>query len=176
MTLEQLKNQLPDYAKDIRLNLSMIFGEEGAPDLTKNQLYAIALASAYAGKNAAVIASIETLAEEAQLSEAEKLGAKSAASIMAMNNIYYRFLHLSNDAAFAALPAKLRMNVIGNPGTDKIDFELNCLAVSAINGCGMCIESHTHALLKAGVSKLAIQSSIRVAAILQAVAQTLTIA
>ncbi|WP_218813483.1 carboxymuconolactone decarboxylase family protein [Rickettsiella endosymbiont of Dermanyssus gallinae] len=73
------------------------------------------------------------------------------------------------------MPARLRMNVIGNSGIDKLDFELSCLAVSAINGCGMCIEAHTQQLIKAGISKLAIQSSIRIAAVLNAMAACLEI-
>ncbi len=68
------------------------------------------------------------------------------------------------------------MNVIGNPGINKVNFELNCLSVSAINGCGMCIDAHAHELTKAGVSKLAIQSSIRIAAVLNAAAVGIEIA
>ncbi len=175
MSIEQLKNQLLESAKDIKLNLSTILTEEGSPDLIKNQIGGIALASAYAIKNSSMIESI--LSEVSiYLTEQEIDAAKSAATIMAMNNIYYRFIHLVNDKSFSTLPAKLRMNVIGNPGIDKVNFELNCLAVSAINGCGMCIEAHTHELTKAGVSKLAIQSSIRIAAVLNATAMGIDIA
>jgi len=175
MSIEQLRNTLLDSAKDIKLNLSTVLTEEGAPELSKNQIGGIALSSAYATKNSGLIQAM--LAETSEyLSEAEMTAAKSAATIMAMNNIYYRFIHLVNDKSFAALPAKLRMNVIGNPGIDKVNFELNCLAVSAINGCGMCIEAHTHELTKSGLSKLAIQSSIRIAAVLNATALGLDIA
>jgi alkyl hydroperoxide reductase subunit D len=99
--------------------------------------------------------------------------AKAAASIMAMNNIYYRFVHLANDADYRAMPAKLRMNVIGRPGVEKVDFELWSLAVSAVNGCGMCIESHGRVLKEHGVSKEAIQQVVRIAAVVHAVAATL---
>ncbi len=175
MSIEQLKNPLLDSAKDIKLNLATILTEEGSPDLIKNQISGVALASAYATKNAKVI---EAILSEVKgcLTEAEITAAQSAATIMAMNNIYYRFIHLVNDKSFATMPAKLRMNVIANPGIDKINFELNCLAVSAINGCGMCIEAHTHELTKVGVSKLAIQSSVRIAAVLNAAAMGIDIA
>ena len=169
MTLEHLKNQLSETAKDIKLNLSMILTEEGAADLTKNQIGGIVLASAYATKNKTVIEAIHAEVS-AYLTEAEINAAKSSATIMAMNNIYYRFVHLVSDKAFASMPAKLRMNVIGNPGIDKINFELNCLAVSAINGCGLCLDSHTDALIKAGMSKLGIQSCIRIASVMNATA------
>ncbi|MBX3708265.1 MAG: carboxymuconolactone decarboxylase family protein [Gammaproteobacteria bacterium] len=175
MSIEQLKNKLPDYAKDIKLNLTSVMTEEGMGDLSQKQIYNIALSVAYASKNSFVIKSI--FAEvSAILSNADIHAAKAAATIMAMNNIYYRFVHLISDKSFSALPAKLRMNIIGSPGIDKIDFELNCLAVSAINGCGMCIDSHTKELIKAGVSKLGIQSAVRIASVLNAVSTGIEIA
>ena len=174
MNIESLKNKLLDSAKDIKLNLSVVLTEEGAPDLGINQIAGIALASAYATKNSIVI---ELILSEARvyLGAFEINAAKTAAAIMAMNNIYYRFIHLVNDKDFSTMPAKLRMNVIGNPGIDKVDFELSCLAVSAINGCGMCIEAHTRELTKSGMSKLGIQSAIRIAAVLNAVAMGIEI-
>ena len=173
MSIENLKNQLPEFAKDIRLNLSSVMTSEGAPDLSQKQIHAIALACAFAAKNDFVIAAmLKTSA--ANLSADEMNGVKSAATIMAMNNIYYRFVHLASDNAYSSLPVKLRMNVIGNPGMDKTDFELCCLAISAINGCGMCLDAHANALHKAGVSKLAIQSAIRIASVLNATATAIT--
>lgn len=175
MTIEQLKNKLPDYAKDIKLNLANILTEEGSPDLRQKQIYSIALAAAYSLKNAVVTESILHEAS-AILSDADVQAAKAAAVIMAMNNVYYRFIHLTSDKSFSAMPAKLRMNVIGNPGIEKVDFELARLAVSAINGCGMCIDAHAKELIKAGVSKLGIQSAVRIASVLNAVVAAVDIA
>lgn len=174
MTIQTIRNQLGDYAKDIKLNLGSVLTEEGSPDLSTNQMMIIALACAYATKNQAII---DALAAESEntLSNEEIHAAKAAATIMAMNNIYYRFIHLVSDKDFGKLPANLRMNVIGKPGIDKLDFELASLAVSAINGCGMCIDAHVHQLLKAGASKLSIQSSIRIASVINATTQALTI-
>lgn len=109
------------------------------------------------------------------LSEAELQAAKSAAAVMGMNNVYYRFLHLVSDKDYGKMPARLRMNVIGNPGIAKVDFELYSLAVSAINGCGMCMDAHVHEIIKGGVSKNGIQSCIRIAAVVNAAAQALVI-
>ena len=106
------------------------------------------------------------------LSEAEANGARAAAAIMAMNNIYYRFTHLVGNEEYATLRAGLRMNVIANPGCEKVDFELASLAVSAINGCGMCMESHEKTLRKHNVSASAMQSAARIAAVMHAVAVT----
>jgi len=171
-SIDALRDQIPDFAKDIRLNLGSVLTPEGAPDLTLNLIYGIALASAYATKNPELVETIEKQTESV-LSDAEKLAAKSAASIMAMNNIYYRFIHLISDAEFKSLPAKLRMNVIGQPGIPKADFELYALAVSAINGCGMCMEAHVREVTKGGVTKLGVQSTIRIAAVINAAAQVL---
>jgi alkyl hydroperoxide reductase subunit D len=141
--------------------------------LTANQIFGVALSTAYATKNRDVIDALLNEAKE-RLSEAEITATKSAATIMGMNNIYYRFLHLSGDADFKQLPAKLRMNVIGNPGIPKTDFELYCLAVSAVNGCGMCIEAHTHEVVKGGISKLGVQSTVRIASVVHAAAAALS--
>lgn len=170
MTMELLKDRLGDYAKDVKLNISNVLSVDGAPELSQNQIYGIALASAYSTRNAAVVDAV--LAEvSAVLSAEEMQAAKSAATIMAMNNVYYRFVHLVADQEFSKMSAKLRMNVIGNPGIAKVDFELYSLAVSAINGCGMCMEAHVHEAIKAGLSRIAVQSVIRIAAVVNALAQ-----
>ena len=169
MSIDDLKNRIPDYAKDIRLNLGSI---AGITTLTPQQLWGTALSTAIASRNPEVIRAIDATASE-HLTEQAKTAARSAAAIMAMNNIYYRFTHLAKHPDFLTLPARLRMNVIANPGVDKIDFELWSLAVSAVNGCGRCIEAHEDVLLKAGVSKEAIQDAIRIAAIIFSVSVTL---
>lgn len=171
--LESLKAALPDFAKDTRLNLGSVMTPEGAPELSQEQIHLIALASAYATKDDGVIAALE--GETAGLSDVQKNAAKAATSIMAMNNVYYRFVHLVG-GDYKTLPAKLRMNVIGAPGIEKKDFELMSMAVSAINGCGMCMEAHAHELGKAGVPVLGVQSAVRIAAVINAAAQSLRLA
>jgi lipoyl-dependent peroxiredoxin subunit D len=175
MSIELLKSKLTDSAKDIKLNLSSVLKEDGTSDLNQKQINIIALASAYSTRNKDVIDSIYAEVNE-QLSDNEINAAKSAATIMAMNNVYYRFVHLVSDKSYATMPAKLRMNVIGNPGIDKLDFELSCLAVSAINGCGMCLDAHASELTKAGATKVAIQSAVRIASVLNAAAMGVEIA
>jgi len=96
--------------------------------------------------------------------------ARGAAAVMAMNNVYYRFVHLASNPEYATLPAKLRMNIIGAPGIEKDDFELFSLAVSAMNGCGMCIDSHEKVLQQHGVKAEVIQAAARIAAIMKAIA------
>ncbi|MBN9059236.1 carboxymuconolactone decarboxylase family protein [Kaistia sp. MMO-174] len=169
MSIDSLKSRIPDFAKDVRLNLSTLASDE---TLTPQQKYGLIVACGIATRNPVVKAALEAEAAP-HLSPAVLAAAKSAASIMAMNNVYYRFSHLVSNAEYRTMPAKLRMNVIGNPGVDKVDFELWSLAVSAINGCGMCMDSHEAVLRKANVSAEVIQASVRFAAIIQSVAVSL---
>ena len=169
MSIDTIKNAIPDYAKDIKLNLSSLAFEE---TLTPQQLWGTFLASAIASRNEFVIKNVEAEAKEHLSSEALE-AAKAAAAIMAMNNIYYRFVHLASNKEYQSMQAKLRMNIIGSPGVEKDDFELWSLAVSAINACGMCIDAHEQQLRKEGVSKEQIQAATRIAAVIHAVSVTL---
>ena len=166
MSLDALKNTIPAYAKDVKLNLSSLAHDE---TMTQQRHWGTFVASALATKNAAIITAVMTDAD-AHLSDEAMTAAKAAASIMAMNNIYYRFVHLASNKDYATMPAKLRMNVMGKPGVDKADFELWSLAVSAINGCGMCIDSHEKVLKEHGVTNNEIQTAVRIASVLHAVA------
>jgi lipoyl-dependent peroxiredoxin subunit D len=171
MTLEDIRDALPEYARDLKLNLGSVLTPAGAPGLSERQIWAVALASAAASRNSTFTADIEALAG-AHLDAAHIQAAHAAAAIMAMNNVYYRFLHLVEDEEYKQLPARLRMNVIGSPGIDKMDFELLSLAVSVINGCGTCIVAHERQLRKHGTTREAVQSAVRIAATVHAVART----
>jgi alkyl hydroperoxide reductase subunit D len=171
-TLDTIRDAIPDYARDLKLNLGSVLSTTGAPGLTDKQIWAVALASAIASRNLPLTRDIESLAAT-HLDDTYVNGARAAAAIMGMNNIYYRFLHLVEDPEYAQMPARLRMNIIGNPGIDKQDFELVSLAVSAINGCGTCVASHERTLRKHGLGREAVQSAVRIAATVHAVARVL---
>lgn len=171
-TLDTLRDSLPDHARDLKLNLGSVLSIPGAPGLTERQIWAVALGAAEASRNPAFAAAIGQLAA-AHLDDTYQTGARAAAAIMGMNNVYYRFLHLVDDPEYARMPARLRMNVIGNPGMDKADFELISLAVSAINGCGTCVASHERQVRQHGLSREAVQSAARIAATVHAVARVL---
>ncbi|MDQ2971729.1 MAG: alkyl hydroperoxide reductase, partial [Pseudomonadota bacterium] len=115
MTLIELKAQLPDYAKDLRLNLDSVLSENGAPGLSQKQIALIALASAIASRHAPLTETVAQFAAQ-HAGEEELNGARAAAAIMAMNNVYYRFVHLVENEEYADLRAGLRMNVMANPG------------------------------------------------------------
>lgn len=169
MSIETLKNALPDYAKDLRLNLASVAAEAA---LTEQQRWGALVATAIASRNGLVIRAIEAEAA-AKLAPEALAAAKTAAAIMAMNNVYYRFVHLVGSDDYRTLPARLRMNALAKPGVEKADLELWSLAVSAVNGCGMCLESHETVLREHGVAREAIQAAARIAAVVHAVAVTL---
>jgi alkyl hydroperoxide reductase subunit D len=167
--LQALKDRLPDYAKDIKLNLGSLATE---PALNEKQRAGTFIAAALGVRNPKVAAAI--LAEFATKLDAKELAAaKAAAAVIAMNNVYYRFLHLVGNEDYGKLPAKLRMNAIASHGIARADFELWCLAVSAINGCGMCIESHERAVRQDGITAEQVQAVVRIAAVVNAVAAVL---
>ena len=169
MSIEAIKNRLPDFAKDLKLNLSSLAAETV---LTEQQRAGTFVASAIAARNPDLIAAM--VAEYApKLSPEALAAAKTAAAIMAMTNIYYRFAHLASASDYKTLPARLRMNALAKPAVDKADFELWSLAVSAINGCGACIDAHERALRETGMTPEAIQAAVRIAAVVHAVAATL---
>jgi len=171
-TLDSIREALPGYARDLALNLGSVLTVAGAPGLSERQIWAVALASAVASGNAAFSRGVQTLAAP-HLDAAHVSAAHAAAAVMAMNNVYYRFLHLVQDEEYAKLPARLRMSVIGNPGIAKADFELLALAVSAINGCGSCVAAHERQLRAHGFAREAVQSAVRLGANVHAVARVL---
>ena len=170
--MDALRDRIPDYARDLRLNLSSVLTPQGAPGLSESQLWMTALASAIASRNAELARTVEAAATE-KLEPVQVEAARAAAAIMGMNNVYYRFLHLVEDDEYAKLPARLRMNVIGSPGVDKADFELMSLAVSAVNGCGKCVSSHERILRQHNLGREAVQSAVRIASVIHAVAGVL---
>jgi alkyl hydroperoxide reductase subunit D len=172
MSQSELRSQIPDYAKDLRLNLESVLSDAGAPGLDGKRIRAVALACAIASRHAPLVAAIEGFAAE-QLSPEEINGARSAAAIMAMNNVYYRATHLIQNDEYGKLRAGLRMNIMGNPGIDKMTFELASLAVSAINGCGACMDSHERTLRQHEITAQGVQSALKIAAVVHAVAATL---
>lgn len=166
MSLKDFAETIPDYAKDLRLNLSSILSDQLIGETRK---YGLILACAHGSAYKPLVDAAE--AEIAgKIDEPTANAARGAAAIMAMNNVYYRFVHLASNEEYGTMPAKLRMNIIGSHGTDKDDFELYSLAVSAMNGCGMCIDSHEKLLFQHGVKPDAIQAAARVAAVMKAIA------
>lgn len=166
MTIEQILDTLPDYARDLKLNLGAVLRQT---ELTEQQTWGTAVACAMAARNRLLFGTIVSEAAP-HLSEPALQASKAAAAIMGMNNIFYRFGHLSGNEKYATIPARLRMQIIRSHGSDPVDFELWCLAVSAINGCGACVASHENVLREKGVSEETILAAIRIASVIHALA------
>lgn len=170
--IEKVREAMPDAAKDIRLNLPSVL--EGG-SLTAEQRWMVALACGYAARNPTLRAALEEEARSAGIRAEVIDDAKAAAALMAMNNVYYRFRHFIGKPVYGTKRPNLRMNRIAQPLTSKADFELTCLAVSAINGCEMCVRSHEEAVLAGGLSEEQVHDAVRIAATLQAAAVSLEI-
>jgi alkyl hydroperoxide reductase subunit D len=167
MSLKEFAETLPDYAKDLRLNVGLAAQR---PDVVQGAQVRAACSPAPTVQGTGRWVAAAEAEVEGKLDDAYKNAARAAAAVMAMNNVYYRFVHLASNPVYGTLPAKLRMNVIGAPGIDKADFELFSLAVSAMNGCGMCIDSHERVLIQHNVKPETIQTAARIAAVIKAVA------
>jgi alkyl hydroperoxide reductase subunit D len=170
MSIDALREVLPAYAKDLSLNLSSLAAETLLND---QQKWGCFVASAYAVGQSDVVRQINAQAEAAGLSAEALIAARAAAAMMGMNNVYYRSLHLLSNPEYRTLPARLRMNVIANPGVERVDFELWCTAVSAINGCGACLDSHEAELRKHGVPAAQVQTALRIASVVNAVSRVI---
>jgi alkyl hydroperoxide reductase subunit D len=167
--IEKLREQMPDAARDIRLNLQTVFQ---STTLTPSQTWGAALASAIATRNSELAQAVFAEAQgnvDANVIE----DARAAAALMAMNNVYYRFRHLVGKETYSVKPARLRMNWIGKPMSNKTDFELFCLAVSAINGCETCVRAHENVVTSGGLSEEHVHDAVRIAATIQAAAVSL---
>ncbi|MFZ5470571.1 MAG: carboxymuconolactone decarboxylase family protein [Myxococcota bacterium] len=169
--LETLRERIPEPAKDVRLNLQAVL-QDGS--LHPAQRFGVAIASAVASRNQVLRDAI--LAEaRGKVPSAVVEDAFAAAALMAMNNVYYRFRHLVGKPSYANKPARLRMNRLVKPAGDKLDFELFCLAVSAINGCEACIQSHEQVVVSGGLTEDQVHDAVRIASTIHAAAVALEV-
>lgn len=171
MSIDNLKEALPEYAKDLKLNLGSI---TRTTVLNEEQLWGTLLACAAATRNTQVLAEIGAEAGDVLSTDAYR-AALGAASIMGMNNVFYRGREFLG-GAYDDLRPGLRMNIIGNPGTERANFELWSFAVSAINGCVNCVASHEHTVRESGVDRETIFEALKAASIVAGVAQAITTA
>jgi lipoyl-dependent peroxiredoxin subunit D len=173
MTLDALIDTLPAAAKDMKLNYSSLVRNNS--ELTAQQLWGTVVSTAIATRNAALTgAAIE--AAKGQISAQAVEAAKSAAAVMGMNNIFYRFQHLTSNEKYSTMPARLRMNGLRGHGVEDVDFELWCLAVSAVNGCGKCVDSHEHVVREKGATEELVMAVVRVTSVVHAIGVALDLA
>lgn len=169
LDLATIESRIPDAAKDLRLNLGAVTRSE---HLTPRQLWGSVLASALATRQKDLIRAAHAEAAK-RLTPEEIRAVRTAAALMGMTNVYYRFRHLVEDPSYGDLPPRLRMQGMQTHGTDPHDFELWAIAVSAINGCGFCLAAHDRKVRAAGITQDAVNDAVRIASVLTAVAAVL---
>ena len=167
--IETIREQIPDAARDLKINLGSVLAESS---LSEAQRWGTAVACALAARNEKLAQAV--LADAAGKVEPSVVDdARAAAALMAMNNVYYRFRHMIGKDAYGQKPARLRMQRIAKPLGSKIDFELYCLAVSAINGCEMCVRSHEQVVVDGGLTDDQVHDAVRIAAAIHGAAVAL---
>lgn len=166
--VNSIKELIPDYAKDIRLNLD---GTIARSSLEGSDAVGVALAAAFAAKSRKII---DIICASGALSEEEKNAALTASALMGMNNVWYPYVEMTEDADLKGQPAQLRMNAYAtNGGVDKRRFEMYALAASIIGKCQYCIKSHFDLLKKEGMSSQQLRDVGRIAAVVNAAAQVI---
>ena len=162
--LQALKDRMPEYAKDIRLNLDSTIARSS---LAPEDAVAVALAAAFAAKSKPLIDAFKAAAQPA-----EGHAALTAAALMGMNNVWYPYVEMAADADLKTQRAELRMNAYASHGgVSKLKFESYALAASIVGKCHFCVQSH-HALLKQeGLSTQQLRDIGRIAAVVNAAAQ-----
>jgi alkyl hydroperoxide reductase subunit D len=166
--LNLIKDLIPDYAKDIRLNVD---GTIARSSVSPEQALGAALAAAFAAKSKTMV---DIIKNSGALPEVEVQAALTAAALMGMNNVWYPFTEMTEDKELQASPAQLRMNAYAsNGGTSKVNFELYALAASVIGKCHFCIKSHYDLLKQHGLTMQQLKDVGRIAATINAAAQVL---
>ncbi len=165
--VDQIKETIPEYAKDTKLNIDAVIKRSTLP---VDEAEAIAVAAAFATGNSKLWTWVH-----AQITDRKEADAAlTAASIMAQNNVWYPFVEMANDEQLSGLPAQLRMNAIaGHGGTTKARFEAYSLAASIVGKCHFCVKAHYDTLKKEGYTVEQLRDIGRIAAVITSVARVL---
>lgn len=168
--VDALRETFGEPARDLKLNLGNIASND---HLDADQIWGVALASAFYIGEPRLRDALLADAQEAGLNEAVLEDARAAAALMGMNTVYYRFRHLVGKESYSHKPARLRMQAMVKPKTNKANFELFSLAIAALAGCETCIKAHEVSVLQHGLSEEHVHETARLAAILQGAAVAL---
>jgi alkyl hydroperoxide reductase subunit D len=165
--VDQLKETMPDYAKDTRLNIDAVVKRSTLP---QEEAESVALAAAFATGNTRLWTWMQSQIGDQKEAEA----AVTAASLMAMNNVWYPYVEMAEDASLAGLPAQLRMNAMAtHGGTTRARFEAYSLAASIVGKCHFCVKAHYDTLKKEGYTVEQLRDIGRIAAVITAVARVM---
>jgi len=162
-TLEQLSTADSKYLRDLKMNVKSVLAVES---ISAKDALLIALACATNNNNTILIDAFIQKAKANDANDAEIAEAQACASLLSANNVFYRYRHFVGKEFYTNAPARLRMNIMMNPVLGKELFELISLAVSAINGCEMCVKSHEQSVLHSGGTEQRIWDAIRLASVI----------
>jgi alkyl hydroperoxide reductase subunit D len=164
-SLELLEKGESRYLRDLKLNFNSTLTSE---HLSTKECALIGLSTAVNNNNALLIAWFTRYAGEQGATPADTGEAAGCASLLAANNIFYRFRHFTKKEKYSQIPARIRMQLMARPVTGKEFFELMSLAISAVNGCGMCVNAHEDSLIKLGTTEERIFDAVRIASLVTA--------
>ena len=161
-SLELLEKGESRYLRDLKLNLTSTLTSE---HLSSKECALIGLSSAINNNNKPLTQFFTRYAEEQGATAAETVEAAGCASLLASNNVFYRFRHFTQKEKYSQIPARIRMQIMMKPVSGKEFFELMSLAISAINGCEMCVNAHEDSLIKMGTTEERIFDAVRIASL-----------
>lgn len=161
--LQTLDNADFRYIRDLKVNVGNVLVTQ---HLTEKEAALLALSIAANQKNNTLISGFQKLAVEKEATIEEQNEAISCASLLAGNNVFYRFRHFQQKESYNTMQAKIKMNIMMKPVLGKEFFELISLAVSAVNGCEMCVNAHEHSVIELGASEERVWDAIRLAAVI----------
>ena len=169
-SLQTIKDRIPDYAKDLRLNLDAVINRSS---LTPAHAAGAALAAAFAAKSPALVAALQ---DDSTLEPTHRDAALTAAALMGMNNVWYPFVEMAADPELKTMRPELRMNAYASHGgVDRTSFELYALAASIVGKCEFCVQSHYRLLRENGFTTQQLRDVGRIAAVVNAVAHVLAV-
>ncbi len=154
------------YLRDLKLNFNSTLSSEF---ISEKECGLLGLSTASNNQNAVLINFYKTYAQQFGASDDELAEAVSCASLLASNNIFYRFRHFTQKEKYTQIPARIRMQIMMKPVTSKEFFELMSLAISAVNGCEMCVNAHEDSLIKLGCKEERIFDAVRIASLVTSV-------
>ncbi len=153
------------YVRDLKLNFSSTLTSE---HLSAKECALIGLSTAVNNNNTPLTVFFTNQAETQEATAEEIADAVGCASLLASNNIFYRFRHFTQKEKYTQIPARIRMQIMMKPATGKEFFELMSLAISAVNGCEMCVNAHENSLIQMGITEERVFDAVRIASLVTA--------
>jgi alkyl hydroperoxide reductase subunit D len=169
-SLDMLEEGKSRYLADLKINFKNSLESEY---LAKKEIALLGVALSVNANNTILKNFFESRSQHEGATAEEIAEAVACASLLSANNVFYRFRHFMNKEKYNEIPARIKMNIMARPVTGKEFFELISLAVSAVNGCEMCVKSHEASLIELGCREERIFEAVRLAAVMMSVSKVI---